>query len=102
MCCTFRLKDIAAASLLSCFIAGAFSVLTSSVTADNAAVVTISVNRATKADRLLLPPIVQPTAQPNSISIERPMSVRTPLGCEPAFSPFVDPARAHILAYCLV
>jgi hypothetical protein len=101
MRCTFRLKDIAAASLLSCFIAGAFSALTSPVTADNAAVVSISVNRATKGDRLLLPPIVQPTAQPNSISIERPMPARTPLGCEPAFSPYVDPARAHILAYCL-
>jgi hypothetical protein len=29
------------------------------------------------------------------------MPARTPLGCEPAFSPYVDPARAHILAYCL-
>jgi hypothetical protein len=101
MPCTFRLKDIAAASLLSCFIAGAFSALTSPVTADNAAVVTISVNRTTKGDRLPLPPIAQPTAQPNSISIERPIPADTPLGCESTFSPFADPPRAHILAYCL-
>ena len=101
MPCTFRLKDIAAATLLSCFIAGAFSALTGPVTADNAAVVTISVNRTTKGDRLPLPPIAPPTAPPNSISIERPIPAHTLLGCEPAFSPFVDPARAHILAYCL-
>jgi hypothetical protein len=98
---TFRLKDIAAASLMSCFIAGAFSALTSPVTADNAAFVTISVNRITKGDRLPLPLIAQPTAQHNSISLERPIPARTPLGCEPAFSPFADPARAHILTYCL-
>ena len=97
---TFRLKDIAAASLLSCFIAGAFSALTSPVTADNAAVVTISVNRITKGDRLPLPLTAQPTAQHNSISIERPIPTHTLLGCEPAFSPFADPARAHILTYC--
>lgn len=95
---TFRLKDITAASLLSCFIAGAFSALTSPVTADNAAVATISVNRITKGDRL--PLTAEPTAQHNSISIERPMPARTPLGCEPAFSPFADPTRAHILTYC--
>jgi hypothetical protein len=98
---TFRLKDIAAASFLSCFIAGAFCAVTSPVTADNAAVVTISVNRITKGDRLPLPLIAQPTAQHNSISIERPIPAHTPLGCEPAFSPFADPARAHILTYCL-
>ncbi|HET7381270.1 MAG TPA: hypothetical protein VFJ59_01610 [Pseudolabrys sp.] len=98
---TFRLKDITAASLLSCVIAGAFSALTGPVTADNAAVVTISVNRITKGDRLPLPLIAEPTAQHNSISIERPIPARAPLGCEPAFSPFADPARAHILASCL-
>jgi hypothetical protein len=98
---TFRPKDIAAASLLSCFIAGAFSALTSPVTADNAAVVTISVNRTTKGDRLPLAPSAQPTTQRNSISIEQPIPTHTPLGCEPAFSPFADPPRAHILTYCV-
>jgi hypothetical protein len=97
MRCTFRnrLNNIAAASLLSCFIAGAITALTSSVSADNAAGVTISVNRTSKGDRL---PIDQPTQQN---STEQPTSEHTLLGCEPAFSPFADPTRAHILTHCM-
>ena len=94
-----RLRNLAAASLFSCFVAGGISVLTSPVTADNAAVVTMSVNRATKGDRLPLPPIAQPTRH-NSIS-EKPSPRHTLLDCEPAFSPIADPAQAHILKYCL-
>jgi hypothetical protein len=86
MRCTFgdRLKDIAAASLLSCFIAGAITGLTSPVSADNAAGVTISVNRAYKGNRLPIAPIDQPIL----------------LDCEPAFSPVTDPTRAHIFTHC--
>ena len=94
-----RLRNLAAASLFSCFVAGGISVLTSPVTADNAAVVTMSVNRVTKGDRLPLPPIAQPTRH-NSIS-EKPIPKHTLLDCEPAFSPIADPAQAHILKYCL-
>ena len=93
-----RLKNLAAASLFSCFIAGGISALTSPVTADNAAVVTISVNRAIKGDRLPLPP-AQPI-QHNSIS-EKPIPRHTPPNCEPAFSPIAEPAQAHVLKYCL-
>ena len=59
MRCTFdnRLKHIAAASLFSCFIAGAITGLTSPVSADNTASVTISVNRTFKANRLPIAPI---------------------------------------------
>jgi len=91
-----RLRNLAAASLFSCFVAGGISVLTSPVTADNATVVTMSVNRVTKGDR---PPIAQPTRH-NSIS-EKPIPKHTLLDCEPAFSPIADPAQAHILKYCL-
>ena len=86
MRCTFdnRLKHIAAASLFSCFIAGAITGLTSPVSADNTASVTISVNRTFKANRLPIAPIDQPTL----------------LGCEPAFSPVTDPTRAHIFTHC--
>ncbi|MFZ0095301.1 MAG: hypothetical protein WBX05_16865 [Pseudolabrys sp.] len=94
-----RLKNLAAACLFSCFIAGGISLLTSPVTADNAAVVTISVNRAIKGDRLPLPPMAQPI-QHNSIS-EKPIPRHTPLNCEPAFSPIAEPAQAHVLKYCL-
>ena len=47
-----RLKNLAAALLLSGLIAGAICALTSPVTANNAAGVTVSVNRASKGDRL--------------------------------------------------
>jgi hypothetical protein len=100
MCCTFRyrLKNIAAASLSSCFIAGAITTLTSSVSADNAAGVTISVNRTSKGDRRPIVPIDQPV-QHNST--EQPASEHTLLGCEPAFSPVADPTRAHIFTHCM-
>ena len=93
-----RLKNLVAASLFSCFVAGGISALTSPVTADNAAVVTMSVNRATKGDRLP-PPKAQPI-QHNSVS-EKPIPRHTLLDCEPAFSPIADPAQAHILKYCV-
>ena len=100
MRCTFRnrLKNIAAACLLSCFVAGTITALTSSVSADNAAGVTISVNRTPKGDRLPIGPIDQPV-QHNST--EQPTSEHTPIGCEPAFSPVADPTRAHVLTLCM-
>jgi hypothetical protein len=94
-----RLKKLAAAVLFSGFAAGGIGVLTSPVTPDNIASVTISINRANKGDRLTLPPIAQPT-QRNSI-FETPIPRHTLLDCEPAFSPIADPGRAHILNYCL-
>ena len=89
-----RLKNLAAACLLSTFAAGATCTLVSPVTADNAAVVAISVNRATKGDRLSLSPIARPT-QLDPVSPRR-----TLVGCEPAISPFVDPTR-HLLTHCM-
>lgn len=93
-------KSISAACLLSALIAGAISTLASPVTADKATAVTISVNRATKGDRQ---PFAPPTAQPSqydSISTGKPTPERALLGCERAFSPLVEPKRAHILRYC--
>jgi hypothetical protein len=99
MRCTFddRLKNIAAASLLSCFIASAITGLTSPVSADNAAGVTISVNRAVKSNRLTIVPIDQPTQHD---STQKPTSNHTPFGCEQAFGPLADPTRADILTHC--
>jgi hypothetical protein len=98
MDCSFRLKDVAAALLLSCFIAAIACALTSPVAANNAAASANLVNRDTKADRLPQAPIVQPT-QRNSISTEKPTPAHTLPGCEPAFSPLVHPART-LLTYC--
>ena len=93
-------ESISAACLLSALIAGAISTLASPVTADKATVITISVNRAAKGDRQ---PLAPPTAQPSkhdSISTGKPIPERALLGCERAFSPLVEPKRAHILRHC--
>jgi hypothetical protein len=103
MRCTFgySLKQIAVASLFSCFVAGGICVLTSPSAANNAAAVTISVNRTFKGYRLPQVPIAQQSEQ-NSTSTENlPLRKHTPLGCEPAFSPVTDPARAHKLRRCI-
>jgi hypothetical protein len=102
-----RLKNISAALLLSGLIAGAICVLTSPVTANNATAVTISVNRASKGDRLPQTPRVEPTRKPgrhdtNSIENRAPKLTprQTPIGCEPAFSPVAHPGRSDILTFC--
>ncbi len=94
-----RFKNVAAALLLSCFIAGVITALTSPVTASNAAP-TVSVNRIIKGDRLPVAPAIKPK-QHNSTPTEKPVRKPAMLGCEPAFSPFAEPTRAHIISHCL-
>ena len=91
------LKNLAAASILSCLIAGAICALTSPV--NSAAGVTISVNRDAKGDRLPPSPVVKPSRH-DSIKNEKPASKQTLHGCEPAFSPFAHPAHAQIFTHC--
>lgn len=103
MRCTFgcySLKEIAAASLLSCFIAGGICVTSLSAT-NNAAVFTISINRAIKGDRLAHAPLAQQSEHNSASTKNAPSRKQTPPGCEPAFSPVTDPARAHYLRHCL-
>jgi hypothetical protein len=93
-------KGISAACLLSALAAGAISTFVSPVTADKAAVITISVNRATKGDRQPLAlPIVRP-GRHDSSSTGNPTLKRALPGCERAFSSLVEPKRADILTYC--
>ena len=98
-----RPKNLAAALLLSGLIAGAICVLTSPVTANNAAGVTVSVNRASKGDRLPQATTVTP-ARHDSISSKKPAPSQPPnrtlIGCETAFSPVAHPANANILTHC--
>jgi len=92
-----RLKKIASACLLSALTAGGISTLVSPVTANKAAVITISVNRTTKGDRLLLPPIAQPTRHDS----DAPFPEHRLLGCETAFGPLADAARGQFLTHCI-
>lgn len=93
-------KGISAACLLSALAAGVICTLASPVTAEKTTAITVSVNRATKADRQpIAPPVAQPTRH-DSISTGKPAPERTLQGCERAFSALVEPKRAHILRSC--
>jgi hypothetical protein len=95
-----KLRNVAAASFLSCLIAAVICGLTSPVTADSAKSITPLVNRVAKGDRLPIAPIVQPTRH-NSISIEKLTPSRSLVGCETAFSSIIHPTQANILRSCV-
>jgi len=91
-------KGISAACLLSALTAGVISTLASPVTAEKATAITISVNRAAKADRQpIAPPVAQPTRR-DSISTGKPSPERALQGCKQAFSTLVEPKRANIVS----
>ncbi len=94
-----RFKHVVAALLLSCFIAGVVTALTSPVTASNAAPPSRSIG-SLKGDRLPVAPAIKPK-QHDSTPAEKPVRKPALLGCEPAFSPFAEPTRAHIISHCL-
>jgi hypothetical protein len=94
------LKEIAAAALFSCFIAGGICALTSPGATNNAAAL-ISVNRPRKGDRLPQAPIVQQLEHISTSTENAPSRKHTLLGCEPTFSPVADLARAHYLVRCM-
>ncbi len=96
----YSLKDAIAVAILSCFIAGVVTEMTSpSVAGNNAEAVTISVNRAHKGDRL--PQASLPPDYPTSTDMAPASPKQVPLGCDPVFSPVVDPASAHIFKRCI-
>jgi hypothetical protein len=64
------------------------------------ATVSVSVNRVNKGDRLTQRSIDRPSHNSTSIEVVVPHK-RVPLGCDPAFSPFADPALAHIYKRCM-
>jgi hypothetical protein len=94
------LKKIAAATVLSCFVAGGVAAMTGPAVTPSGA---MSVNRTLKGDRL---PLAARTHRHNVNSPSTQMAPasakRAPLGCDPAFSPVVEPAKAHIFKRCMV
>jgi hypothetical protein len=60
----------------------------------------ISINRVNKGDRLTRTSIDRPSHNSTSIEVVVPHK-RVPLGCDPAFSSFADPALAHIYKRCV-
>jgi hypothetical protein len=96
----FALKNAVAIAVVSCLIAGGFTAaVTTAGAARSAQPGTVSVNRTNKGDRL-----------PREVTLNRASAIsaalmsaarRPPIGCDPAFSPIVDPARAHIFGRCI-
>jgi hypothetical protein len=87
------------AVLVSSFVAGGVSAITSGNSHESA--VAVAVNRANKGDRLT-PTVWFQRSQLDTMSTRAKVEPkRVPLGCEPAFSPVADPARAHIYKRCV-
>lgn len=98
----YGFKEIAAAIVLSSFIAGGVGAMTGPARPATGKSVASSVNRTLKGDRLPSTPTAKRSTQ-NSTSIEtKPLQTRAPLGCDPAFSAVADPARGHIFRRCMV
>jgi hypothetical protein len=77
--------------------AGGVSGTTTAATSSESSV---SVNRVNKGDRLS--PSSVDRLSHNSTSMESVVPLkRVPVGCDPAFSPFADPALAHIYKRCM-
>jgi hypothetical protein len=91
-----RIEQIAAGTLLICFMAGGLCSLTASNAADITEAAPPLVSRVHKSDRLS-----KPTLGPSPITSSSTEVRRTPLGCDRAFSPIADPARAHIVRRCI-
>jgi len=95
---TFIVAAVVAAAATDGPFAGGMSGATTAATSSGGSV---SVNRVNKGDRLS-PSSVDRLSQ-NSTSTESVVPLkRVPLGCDPAFSPFADPALAHIYKRCVV
>ena len=60
----------------------------------------ISINRVNKGDKLTQTSADRSSHNSTSIEVVVPHK-RVPLGCDPAFSPFADPALAHIYKRCV-
>jgi hypothetical protein len=94
---TFIVATVIAAVAMGGPFAGGVSGTTAAATSSKGSV---SVNRVNKGDRL--PPSSVDRLSHNSTSMESVVPLkRIPFGCDPAFSPFADPALAHIYKRCM-
>jgi hypothetical protein len=95
----WSLKHVVVAVFLSCTVASVVCAATAPSAAKS--LPAIDVNRVDKGDRLpvsLSRPVKPAITNSNETS---PLPVSVPLGCDPAFSPVADPARARVIGRCL-
>jgi hypothetical protein len=93
----FGAKQAIAALALLGFVASGVSAMTFPATHERQMVV----NRTLKGDRLIQAtvgqePRINPAATEGAAPLKRP-----PLGCDGAFSPVADPARANVFKRCM-
>jgi hypothetical protein len=91
---TFIVTAVVTAVVMDGSFAGGVSATTTAATSSEGSV---SVNRLNKGDRLSPSSVDQLSQSMESVV---PLK-RVPLGCDPAFSPFADPALAHIYKRCM-
>jgi hypothetical protein len=94
-----RLKETLALVLLGSFLAGTFGAVFALSAAASAPIISVTVDRTNKGDRLPYASTSNATPPPNVAAPTPPK--RPPLGCDPAFSPVADPARALIYLRCM-
>ncbi len=89
-----------AMALLGCLVVGGCSAMSAPGDADAERTAPVSVNRTNKGDRL--PSVATAKlfsrSAPSTAASSTPR--RPPLGCDPAFSPIADPARAGVYRRC--
>jgi hypothetical protein len=95
--CIAGVTFIVAAGVTAGSFAGGVSETTTAPTSSEGSV---SVNRLNKGDRLSPSSVDQLSHNSTSMESVVPLK-RVPLGCDPAFSPFANPALAHIYKRCM-
>lgn len=97
------LSKTTATALLGCLIVGGLGAMGAHGVVKRDPAKSVSVNRTAKGDRL-------PSVSIPNVDLNVPSSVTTfsrqrewpPLGCDPAFGSFADPAKSHIYKRCMV
>ena len=87
---------VAAVAMNAPFVGGVSGTTTAATSSEGS----VSVNRAHKSDRLSPSPVDRLSHNSTSMESVVPLK-RVPLGCDPAFSPFAEPALAHIYKRCM-
>ena len=98
-------STLAAGSLLFCtIVAGIMGATNAPGAVPVAQTEIVTVNPVNKGDRLPISPRqeVRPALSPSSTDGAKPSLKHPPIGCDPAFSPVADPARANIYKRCTV
>ncbi len=100
ICLGHGLAQSGAALFVSAVIAAGVVTFNGRTAARNAETITIAVDRSNKGDRLPQAPALQHPAGKN-VAPDAARLQKAPTGCEPAFSPIVNPKLARVFGRCI-